>query len=652
MKKGFTLVELLAVIIILGLIGLIIVPSITKLLVDSRQNLYNKQVEAIVEYTRKWGVDNVDKISPTKRTYISVEDLMKDGYIEQNELKDPRNTKNNMNGCIVVDYNKLQDKYEYEYTDKACKSINNDYDLTSVDSEYVCYSFDATSATILNYDKENPNCSMDILIPGKIDGIDVEYIGNAAFVTGAEKWCYNGSVYNKIGLYDECISDDYYYDWDYQNRYIESIEFPESLKGINEWAFAGNMISSLHLIDLINLEYIGTGAFYENYINNLEFKNLPLLNSIHHEAFAYNNINFVDLTGAPNLYEIEWKAFTNNNISSLNLSGLNNFDSIGEDAFSSNILTSITIPSSVTYIGYDAFLENSISNVIIEGDDIYRFNAVWTLIGFSAELISFPEIAVQPLTLSTLSPNNFVFLNHTYYQVNVPTTGSYKLEVWGAEGNNNGGLGGYSSGRISLNSGDILYVYVGQGGQPELPAWNGGGSSFGSSYNDNGGGGGATDIRLVSGNWSDNDSLNSRIIVAGGGGGGRDISGYGGGTVGGDNATVGSGGTQSAGGIGYYGTTTNGDFGKGGWYIESDDDPGAGGGWYGGGIKRDRGGGGGSGYVLTALSYKPFGYNPNLRFYMTEEQTIAGNVTMPNPSGGTMIGKTGDGYARITYLGV
>ncbi len=62
---------------------------------------------------------------------------------------------------------------------------------------------------------------------------------------------------------------------------------------------------------------------------------------------------------------------------------------------------------------------------------------------------------------------------------NVPVTGTYKLEVWGAQGGTNtktGGKGGYSVGTISLTSNTNIYVYV--GGQPSsyTGGYNGGGS--------------------------------------------------------------------------------------------------------------------------------------------------------------------------------
>lgn len=113
--------------------------------------------------------------------------------------------------------------------------------------------------------------------------------------------------------------------------------------------------------------------------------------------------------------------------------------------------------------------------------------------------------------------------------------GSYKLQVWGAQGGSNasassysisaqsGGKGGYSEGVLTLQSHTNVKVYVGGQGSSSAGGFNGGGSTTGSaSYNSGneqgvsrmGGGGGATDIRLSDG------ALLSRMIVAGGGAGG------------------------------------------------------------------------------------------------------------------------------------
>jgi len=124
MKKGFTLIELLAVIIILGLIGLIVIPSITKLIRESRENLYTNQVRMIEESARKWGIANTDILSETENNYLSLSDLINAGFIEQDEVKDPRDSKTKMKGCIIITYNNQKSKYVYKYSDDECSAGN------------------------------------------------------------------------------------------------------------------------------------------------------------------------------------------------------------------------------------------------------------------------------------------------------------------------------------------------------------------------------------------------------------------------------------------------------------------------------------------------------------------------------------------------
>lgn len=269
-----------------------------------------------------------------------------------------------------------------------------------------------------------------------------------------------------------------------------------------------------------------------------------------------------------------------------------------------------------------------------------------------------------------------VFDTSGRYEVIIPEgVDSIKLEVWGAQGGNgyyyqnywtqytrDGGNGGYSAGTITDLSGiSPLYVYVGgQGAQGTRNnsadgGYNGGGKSGLSNSNSylGGSGGGATHIALIDGKLGDLTSTEQRnnvLIVAGGGGGASQNAE--GGVGGGESGTRitndtrnGGGGTQqvdggvagrdnnnrngSAGGIGIGGNgyNTSVSYGTGG----------GGGGWYGGGGgARGYSGGGGSGYVKGSLSGR---------------RTLNGATQMPNPYGSTMIGKTGNGYARLTFYG-
>ena len=197
----------------------------------------------------------------------------------------------------------------------------------------------------------------------------------------------------------------------------------------------------------------------------------------------------------------------------------------------------------------------------------------------------------------------------------VPVTGTYKLEVWGAQGGGtNGGYGAYSVGSIKLNKDQKLYINVGGNTSTGTGGYNGGGSVVENVY----GGGGATHIATVSGLLSTLSSKTSNIlIVAGGGGEGNSYAGGGGGGISGVNGVgddKGTGGTQTAGGTSVAsgsggsmggGTGAFGIGGTGDWYSESLG--GGGGGYYGGGSGGGNGGNGGGG-GSTYFNYSSAGY--------------------------------------------
>jgi type IV pilus assembly protein PilA len=75
-KKGVTLVELLAVIIILGIIAAIAVPTIGKLIDNQRQNAAETEWANILEAARLYKT-----AEPTKTT-VTLAVLVADGYID------------------------------------------------------------------------------------------------------------------------------------------------------------------------------------------------------------------------------------------------------------------------------------------------------------------------------------------------------------------------------------------------------------------------------------------------------------------------------------------------------------------------------------------------------------------------------------------
>jgi len=241
-----------------------------------------------------------------------------------------------------------------------------------------------------------------------------------------------------------------------------------------------------------------------------------------------------------------------------------------------------------------------------------------------------------------------------------PYTGTYKLEVWGAQGDGGnassmatGGYGGYSTGEVSLTAQSTLYVNVGGKGN----AWNGGynGGGIGSIS-----GGGATHIATVSGILSTLGNTQESILIVAGGGGGEDATpscnnatsvcvagGSGGGYKGTDSIyNPGYGGTQTAGGSGYQ----SGSFGQGGNSIQTGDSAGAGGGGFYGGGACVSSCGGGSGYIGNSLLTNKAMYCYNCT-ESSEESTKTVSTTNVSSTATSNYAKSGNGYARITYLG-
>lgn len=86
-KKGFTLVELLAVIIILSILSLLIGISVTKLVSDSKKELSDVQMQLIQSAADAWSADNLSKLPDNgKCIYITLQDLKDYGLIASNVI--------------------------------------------------------------------------------------------------------------------------------------------------------------------------------------------------------------------------------------------------------------------------------------------------------------------------------------------------------------------------------------------------------------------------------------------------------------------------------------------------------------------------------------------------------------------------------------
>ena len=190
------------------------------------------------------------------------------------------------------------------------------------------------------------------------------------------------------------------------------------------------------------------------------------------------------------------------------------YDVINDEFLTSQVGDNFTYGQNKQY--YDMYVT---SNVLMKKNTNHSLQAVWMK-----------------------TDNNITNFDYTgnVQSFTAPENGVYKLETWGAQGGSinstyYGGYGGYSSGEVSLLSGQSIYITVGGfGGLQNVKqvvlsgGFNGGGnvngnwwSSNSSSVEKRGSGGGSTNISTSNRGTLNayKDYINELLIVSSGGGG-------------------------------------------------------------------------------------------------------------------------------------
>lgn len=104
-KNGFTLMELLGVIVILSILAALVTPIIQGQLNKANDDLYQAQIENIKNAAKNWTADHPSMIPVSGSYKLTLNELQTGGYIAE-EVKNPK-TKRVLNGnntYVMISY--------------------------------------------------------------------------------------------------------------------------------------------------------------------------------------------------------------------------------------------------------------------------------------------------------------------------------------------------------------------------------------------------------------------------------------------------------------------------------------------------------------------------------------------------------------------
>src|SRR5574344_155718 len=599
-KKGaFTLIELMAVIVILGFLSLILVPAIQNIISSAKKNAFKSSVYGIMDsasnYIGSQIMTNLGDVMPTEFTCDGTSCSDQKYNLEFNGTVP-------IGGTITV--NSEEDIYVTFLTDGHYCASGSKGNLEIADN---CNYLDHTNPVVYAYDSES-NISKYRLDLYKSDALiastDIAYVDSKI---SYEFIKLTSNTEYKIGVV--------------------------AINGNNMEEVRYNLVSTSNIsnpqITYTNDPASPINNYLQSQESTINYIDSNITNPTHYLKSTRIGTSNVDIISSCGTGNTPGECNDINPITSLAIDTWYKVSSNVAISYSSNDSS-----SGVLYaITYDGTNYNDSTTAIISkidsiapivsvnvSDTTATINMVDSGSGINSYCIATTNTSVGCVWLgnttgsatysSTDSGTYYVYakdnignissvtpfkIDHTYAlnqtwtytakgyveAFTAPDSGIYKLEVVGAGGVGSGNNGGISTGYVKLIKNQSIYIAVGSNS-----GWTGGGYNGGAagvSGNDDGevwvgyGGGGATSITTThQGILANFATYTQEVLIVAGGGGGAVNNGRGGGGGGGlEGVSIGlctcgvgqGGGTQTGGGGSFgYGSSINGGGGGGGWY--------------------------------------------------------------------------------------
>ena len=189
-KNGFTLIEMLCVIIIVSVIALILIPVVSKTVDEGKKQVYNNLIDKMISATSDWMIKNTDLLpSDGESISITLGMLQSEGYIST-DLKNP-NTDKLFPADMVINISYVKSnrnnpkltngKYKGDYS--IVVDVNSGTEIKDIDDEYTVVELGASDNdvdTIIYKDKENNDITLrEYSLQFISNGLNVEKVDSS-----------------------------------------------------------------------------------------------------------------------------------------------------------------------------------------------------------------------------------------------------------------------------------------------------------------------------------------------------------------------------------------------------------------------------------------------------------------------------------------